>query len=264
VPGQFLQLLGKDSITKVELGDSVRQEMSILFSDIRDFTALSEKLSPEDNFGLINAFLSRMDRVIAEHNGFIDKYVGDAIMALFSGSADEAVQGGIAMLEQLRAYNEQRSHNHYQPLRIGIGINTGSLMLGTVGGQNRMDGTVISDAVNLASRIEGLTKVYDVPLLIGEGTFFNLTDHDRYHLRIVDKAKVKGKSVAVTVYEVFDADEPELKAGKVQTRSQFEHGLLLYYNQKFGEAHQYFQDCLTYNPGDSVARIYVQRCQSQL
>ncbi|RZM75677.1 AAA family ATPase [Leptolyngbya iicbica] len=264
VPGQFLQLLGKDSITKVELGDSVRQEMSILFSDIRDFTALSEKLSPEDNFALINSFLSRMDRVIAEHNGFIDKYIGDAIMALFSGSADEAVQGGIAMLEQLRAYNEHRSHNGYQPLRIGIGINTGSLMLGTVGGQNRMDSTVISDAVNLASRIEGLTKVYDVPLLIGEGTFFNLTDHDRYHLRIVDKAKVKGKSIAVTVYEVFDADEPVIKAGKIQTRSQFEQGLLLYYNQKFGEAYQRFQECLTYNPGDSVARIYVERCQSQL
>jgi len=264
VPGQFLQLLGKDSITEVKLGDSVRQEMSILFSDIRDFTTLSEKLSPEDNFGLINAFLSRMDRVIAEHNGFIDKYVGDAIMALFSGSADEAVQGGIAMLEQLRTYNVQRSHNGYQPLRIGIGINTGSLMLGTVGGQNRMDGTVISDAVNLASRIEGLTKVYDVPLLIGEGTFFNLAEYDRYDFRIVDKTKVKGKSVAVTVYEVFNADEPVLREGKLQTRSRFEAGLLLYNNQKFGEACHCFQECLTYNPDDSVARIYVQRCQSQL
>ncbi|MEO0984411.1 MAG: AAA family ATPase [Cyanobacteria bacterium J06639_14] len=264
VPRQFLQLLGKGSITEVTLGDSVRQEMSILFSDIRDFTKLSEELSPEDSFGLINAVLNRMDIVIAEHNGFIDKYIGDAIMALFGGSADDAVQGGIAMLEQLQRYNEQRQADDLPCLQVGIGINTGSLMLGTVGGQTRMDGTVISDAVNLAARIEGLTKVYKVPLLIGENTFFNLNRYEQYDFRIIDRAKVKGKSTAVTVYEVFNMDEPTIREGKLKTKALFEEGLVLYNNQKIGEAWRCFQECLAYNPGDLVAQIYMQQCQSQL
>ncbi|MEO1210206.1 MAG: AAA family ATPase [Cyanobacteria bacterium J06638_20] len=263
VPSQFLQLLGKGSITEVTLGDNVRQEMSILFSDIRDFTTLSEQLSPEENFALINSYLSRMDGVIAEHDGFIDKYIGDAIMALFSGSADDAVQAGVAMLKQLRLYNQQRQTVGYPPLKVGIGINTGSLMLGTVGGQNRMDGTVISDAVNLAARIEGLTKTYNVPLIIGEDTFFNLDGYDQYAFRIIGRTKVKGKLQAVTVYEVFNADEPTLRDGKLKTRARFEEGILLHNNQKFGEACRCFQECLTYNPGDLVAQRYVQQCVSR-
>ncbi|MCZ0900498.1 adenylate/guanylate cyclase domain-containing protein, partial [Microcoleus sp. HI-ES] len=162
IPHQFLQFLEKSSIIDVELGDQVQLEMSVLFSDIRDFTTLSETMTPEDNFKFINSYLSRMEPVINENNGFIDKYIGDAIMALFSGEADNAVKAGIAMLHRLAEYNEYCANAGCAPIQIGIGINTGSLMLGTVGGPNRMDGTVISDAVNLASRVESLTKNYGV------------------------------------------------------------------------------------------------------
>ncbi|MEG3972906.1 AAA family ATPase, partial [Microcoleus sp. T2B6] len=158
VPNQFLQFLDKSSIIDVELGDQVQLEMSVLFSDIRDFTTLSETMTPKDNFRFINSYLSRMEPVINENNGFIDKYIGDAIMALFSGEANNAVKAGIAMLHCLVEYNQNRANSGYGPIQIGIGINTGTLMLGTVGGQNRMEGTVISDAVNLASRVESLTK----------------------------------------------------------------------------------------------------------
>jgi two-component system sensor histidine kinase ChiS len=130
VPHKFLQLLNKESIIDVALGDNVQQEMSIVFSDIRDFTTLSESMTPEDNFKFINAYLSRMESAIVENNGFIDKYIGDAIMALFSGSADDAVKAGIAMLHRLADYNQYRANSGDVPIKIGIGINTGSLMLG--------------------------------------------------------------------------------------------------------------------------------------
>ena len=162
VPGQFLQYLEKSSIIDVELGDQVQLEMSVLFSDIRDFTTLSESMTPEENFKFINSYLSRMEPAIAENSGFIDKYIGDAIMALFSGEADNAVKAGISMLHRLIEYNQHRANSGYKPIKNGIGINTGFLMLGTVGGQNRMDSTVISDAVNLASRgeVSDVTNFY--------------------------------------------------------------------------------------------------------
>lgn len=259
VPRQFLKLLGKESITEVELGDSVKQDMSVLFADIRDFTSLSERMSPEDNFRLINAFLSRMDKVIAEHDGFIDKYIGDALMALFNGPPDDALKAGIAMLETLRVYNQKRKQANYQPLRIGIGINTGSLMLGTVGGLNRMDGTVISDAVNLAARMEGLTKFYGAPLLIAENTFIHLKNYDQYYFRIIDRVKVKGRSNSVTVYEIFNHEEPALRHAKMRTKMMFEEGILLYNNQQFAEAYRCFDECHAYNPDDHIALNYAQR-----
>jgi PAS domain S-box-containing protein len=215
VPSEFLRFLNKQSIVDVQLGDQVEQEMSVLFSDIRDFTTLSEQMNPEENFRFINSYLSRISPVIREHQGFIDKYIGDAIMALFSGGADNAVKAGIAMLNKLVEYNEHRMASGYKPIQIGIGINTGLLMLGTVGEPNRMDGTVISDTVNLASRTEGLTKNYGVSLLITHETFKRLRNPRDYAIRRIDEVKVKGKSEYVTIYEVFDADPPELKAAKL-------------------------------------------------
>ncbi|NEP01701.1 MAG: response regulator [Symploca sp. SIO2E9] len=259
VPRQFLQLLNKSSIIDVELGDNVQRQMSILFSDIRSFTTLSESLTPEDNFKFINAYLSRMEPAIIENHGFIDKYVGDEIMALFSGSADNAVKAGISMLQRLTVYNQHRANSGYVPIKIGIGINTGYLMLGTVGGKSRMDSTVISDDVNLAARLERLTKDYGVSLLISHQTFAYLEDPTEYNLRFIDKVKVKGKSKAVAVFELFDGDDPEIKQGKLNTKHIFEEGLFLYHRKAFKEATTRFADCLYCNPKDTVAQIYQSR-----
>ncbi len=261
VPRQFLHFLDKESIADVQLGDQVQQEMSVLFSDIRDFTTLSETMTPQENFEFINGYLSHMGPVISVHQGFIDKYIGDAIMALFSGGADNAVKAGIAMLHQLTQYNQYRANSGYVPIQIGIGINTGSLMLGTVGEQNRMDSTVISDAVNLASRIETLTKNYGVSLLISHHTFLLLQNPADYAIRMIDKVQVKGKSERVTVYEVFDADAAQIKEGKLATVQTFTEALSLYNMNALSEAAQRFQDVLSINPGDKVAQIYLERCQ---
>jgi len=259
VPNEFLAFLGCDSIVDVKLGKAVELEMSVLFSDIRDFTNLSEQMTPTENFKFINSYLSRMEPLIVENQGFIDKYIGDAIMALFSEGADDAVKAGIAMLQTLAEYNRDRVSLGYVPVEIGVGINTGSLILGIVGGKSRMDGTVVSDAVNLASRIESLTKNYGVSLLITQQTFDRLTNPNDYAIRVIDKVQVKGKSEWVTVYEVFDADLPQVKAGKLATLQLFTEALSLYNMKSFRQAAGLFADCLRQNPGDKVARIYLER-----
>lgn len=264
VPHEFLSFLGYESIVEVQLGAAVEKEMSILFADIRDFTTLSEDMTPEDNFKFINAFLSRMEPAIVENDGFIDKYIGDEIMALFGGSADDAVRAGISMISRLNEYNQTRQRPGRPPIKIGIGINTGGLMLGIVGGKNRLDSTVISDSVNVASRIENLTKNYGVSLLITHPTFIALADANQYAIRIIDRVKVKGKSDAVTVYEVFDADLPEIKAGKLITKTTFEYGLMQYYLEHYSEAARLFQECLNRTPQDQVAQIYLERCLSKM
>ncbi|HEC86106.1 MAG TPA: HAMP domain-containing protein, partial [Thioploca sp.] len=280
VPREFLSFLNKQSVIDIKLGDHVETEMTILFSDIRDFTMLSENMTPPENFYFINAYLSLMEPIINQYQGFIDKYIGDAIMALFPTSADEAVQASIAMLKMLAQYNQDRNqvflknvasiHNQgqqqkkYQPLKIGIGLNTGPLMLGTVGGKNRMDGTVIADAVNLASRIEGLTKTYGTALLITEQTYQKLADASQYHIRVIDRVKVKGKTQIVTVYEVFDADPPSLMTLKLETGTGFEEGFKHYHHEQFDKAQVCFEHVLQINENDQAARVYLSRCQPQL
>ncbi|MFB2918926.1 adenylate/guanylate cyclase domain-containing protein [Aerosakkonema funiforme] len=264
VPRQFLQFLNKESIVEVKLGDNIQQEMSVLFADIRNFTTLSERMTPSENFKFINSYLSCMESAIAENHGFIDKYIGDAIMALFSQDADNALKAGIAMLHRLNEYNQHWQSVGYDPISIGIGINSGSLMLGTVGSPSRMNGTVISDAVNLASRIESLTKYYDVSLLISHHTYLRLPNPDIYAIRTIDRVKVKGKSETVSIFEVFDADPPEIREGKLATATVFEQALLLYNQDNYVDAEQMFRDCLSINPLDKVAQIYLERCQLQL
>jgi len=201
VPQAFLSIVGKPSVADVELGDNKRRTMTVLFSDIRGFTTLSEQMSPDETFAFINAYLERMGPVIRDHHGFIDKYIGDAIMALFP-NADDALEAGLAMLAALDGFNAERRAAGREPIEIGIGINTGSLMLGTIGEKHRMDGTVISDAVNLAARIEGLTKDYGAPMLISEYTYAELANPAAYAIRPVDVVVVKGKTRPVAIHAV--------------------------------------------------------------
>jgi class 3 adenylate cyclase len=254
-------VLDKKNIIDVQLGEQVEKEMTVLFADIRSFTSLSEKMTPQENFNFINSYLSQMVPIIAQSHGFIDKYIGDAIMALFPTNADDAVQSAIAMLKQLVRYNKKRQETKLEPIAIGIGLNTGLLMLGTVGGESRIDVTVISDAVNLASRIEGMTKMYGVQLLISEETYAHLNDISEYAIRTIDCVKVRGKSKPVAVYEVFDGDAAHSIALKMQTRDNFENGLVNYRQKDFSEAIACFEKVLYIHPDDKVAQIYLNRCQ---
>jgi len=203
VPAQFIKNLNIQNYEYIELGSCVERNMTIMFSDIRSFTTLSENMAPQEIFNFLNNYLSQMEPVIERHNGFIDKYIGDAIMALFP-NVDDAMRGSIAMLKTLTKYNEIRQQAGYcKPIKIGIGLNTGPLILGTIGGKNRMDSTVISDAVNLASRVENLTKTYNTPLLITEQTCKSLDNISEYKIKPIGHVNVKGKTETVMIYEVL-------------------------------------------------------------
>ena len=264
VPHEFLKFLNKESIIDIQLGDQVEKEMTILFSDIRDFTSISEKMTPQDNFDYLNAYLGQMAPIIKQYQGFIDKYIGDAIMALFPTSVDNALKGAIAMLKTLAKYNKILQYTEFDTIHIGIGLHTGKLMLGTVGGQNRMDSTVISDAVNLASRIEGLTKIYHTPLLITENTYQQLTDPSQYQIRIIDRVTVKGKTELVTIYEVFDTQESVQVELKSTTLADFEQGFHYFHDGQFEPAQKTFEKVLQVNSDDKAAQIYVESCRKVL
>ncbi len=259
VPHEFLRFLERDSIIEVKLGDQVQREMTILFSDIRSFTTLSESMSPQENFSFLNSYLGRISPIIRHHQGFIDKYIGDSIMALFPEKAEDALQAAIAMRREVSSYNNFRQKEGQRPISIGIGLHTGTLMLGTIGEPERMEGTVISDAVNLASRVEGLTKLYGVSIVISEYSLFSLDDPVRYHFRFLDRVKVKGKQEPISVFEIFDGNPPEIIELKLKTLEYFEKGLLHYHGQEFREATSYFEQVLKQSPEDKAARLYLQR-----
>ena len=211
VPNNFLEYLHRDSIIQVELGDHVAQNMTILFSDIRDFTPFAESLTANETFEFINQYLKHLGPLIRMHNGFIDKYIGDAIMALFENPVD-AIYAALHTLDKLDEFIAQNSN--YPPIKIGLGIHTGPLILGTIGETFRMESTVIGDAVNLASRLESLTKQYKLPLLVSEETVLHIKDHQTLQYRFIDTILAKGKSIPTTIYEVFSMTSSAMNQAK--------------------------------------------------
>ncbi|MCI5120880.1 MAG: adenylate/guanylate cyclase domain-containing protein, partial [Candidatus Electrothrix sp. AUS4] len=266
VPNDFLNYLQKESIIEVQLGDHVEKNMSVLFADIADFTTISERMSPKQNFTFVNSILNAIGPVIRNNNGFIDKYIGDAIMALFDKSPDDAISAGIGLLNAVSSYNEKRKKEKYYtaPIKIRVGINTGHLMLGIIGEYGRMDGTVISDAVNLASRLEGLAKIYGASLVISGHTYYRLQKPLRYRIRELDLVAVKGKSQPVSVFEVLEGDESEAMEKKRACKKHFEKGIFLYRDKHFHRARQIMQGILLDNPSDKAAQLYYDRCQEKI
>lgn len=261
VPEEIIALMDKGGINSVGLGDNIEKTMTILFTDMRNFTALSEEMTPQENFSFINSYMAYMSPVIARNGGMINKYIGDAIMALFPGSADDALQCAIDMLNQLVPYNKKLNKSGRHPVKAGVGLNTGLMMLGIIGGERFMETTVISDAVNLASRIESMTKDYRTPLLISEHTYYSLKDASRYHIRFIDRVKVKGKSQCQSVYEVFDADPERLRKAKDKTKVMFEEALAHYHFKEIPVAMEMLSECLHQAPEDAVAGVYHERCE---
>lgn len=264
VPREFINLLKKESILEIHLGDQVSRKMTVMFADIRGWTTLLEKMTPTEAFSFINAYLRRVTPVIKDCNGFIDQFYGDGVMALFPGTPDDAVRAAIAMQAAVADYNRQRESDGFDPIGIGIGLHLADLMLGIIGSEDRMQGAVVADAVNLAARIEGLNKMYGSYVSLSHETLFAMKEPDRYRHRFIDKVRVKGREDSVTVYEVFEGD-PGGKAGlKEQTKVEFETGLQLYYGKRFSEASVHFNQVLEKNPVDLAARIYLKRCANYM
>ncbi|CAN5924053.1 hypothetical protein BH11MYX4_BH11MYX4_59480 [soil metagenome] len=261
VPIQFLQSLGHADIARVGLGELVAKEMSVMFADLREFTPLAERLGPRAMIELLNRYFSRMGEPIAKAGGFIDSFTGDEIMALFDTSADSAVEAGIGMWRALDAFNRELAADGGSKLVLGIGVNTGSLVLGTVGAHDRLKCGVVGDTVNVASRIEQLTKLYRAPFLIGEDTYAALSAPERFSIRKVDYVAVKGRTAATSIYEVLDAETPARRKAKEATRDRMRQGMESYVARDFARARVIFAEVAAADPADAVAALFVERAE---
>ena len=259
VPKEFLTLLQRENILDVQLGDQVQTEMCVLFSDIIAFTSLANQLGPEDSFRFINAYLSWVSPIIHMNKGFIDKYIGDSIMALFPTDCDDAVAAAVSMHKAMAQFNQRYIAPGSPPVQIGIGVHVGELMLGVIGESQRMETTVISDAVNVASRLEKLTRRYDVGLVVSEHVMAKLSDRDQYRFRVLDKVQVKGRSEPLVIYEIFEGNPDSLIERKLGTQADYEEALRLYYDRKFTESNLLIAQALAKDPDDRVLHFHQQR-----
>jgi hemerythrin len=261
IPHQLIELMGRSSILDVKLGDQFERKLTVMCADIRDFTMLSENMTPQENFDFLNTYLAQMEPIIGEHGGIIDKYIGDSILALFTQGADNALSGAIRMLEKLEKYNISRAQAGFAPLQIGVGLNTGLAMIGTVGGPTRMETTAIGDAVNMASRIEGETKSYYTPLLISQNTLYDLDIPGKYDIRFLDRIRVKGKTQPLSIYEVFDNDPIKLRDSKRADKVKFESAIACYHMRDITTAMKLLTECIEKTPKDIPAHLYLSRCE---
>ena len=258
IPHQFLELLGRRDLRSLQLGDHCESVMTMLFSDIRAFTTLSGVMTPAETFRFVNSYLTQIGPIVREQDGFIDKYIGDAIFALFPARPGNAVDAAIAMQRRVVTYNEGRARAGYVPIAIGIGLHRGNLMLGTIGESLRFETTVISDAVNIAARMEGLTKAFG-SLILATGAVMDNVERDTYCSRSLGEVLVKGAVHPVTVYEICDADPADLLAHKMRTKETFERARLIYAGGDFDEAERLFRTVVADDARDHAAAYFRDR-----
>ena len=244
------------------------QMASILFSDIRNFTSLSERMGARETVLLLNEYFTRMVDVVFKYNGVLDKFIGDGIMAVFGApfssgeDADHAVKTGVDMMRVLVEYNKQRIQQSNSVIDIGIGISTDEVVSGNIGSLQRMDYTVIGDGVNLASRLESANKLYKTNILISELTFNQLKNN--YIFREIDIIRVKGKSKPVGVYEILDFHDETSFPHLHEVLELYHAGLLAYRKRAWKESIRHFKEALHLNAFDKVSQLYLQRCEYYL
>ncbi|MBK7830048.1 adenylate/guanylate cyclase domain-containing protein [Nannocystis sp.] len=252
-PGEYLALLQRAGITEVCLGDQIQREMTVMFVDVRGFTGMSETMSPAECFRFINRLFAHLCPIVREQHGIIDKFLGDGFLALFPRSADDALQVALALQRRMLAFNAEYGEN----VRIGIGVHTGVLMLGTVGDAARMEATVLSDAVNLSARLEALTKRYSAGVILSQQTLLATANPGAYGVRSIGEVHVPGKQAAIAIYELIDADSEQLRSAKMATAADFAEAVACYQTGAHGEACMLLQRVLNRCPDDEAARLYL-------
>ncbi len=243
----------------LDLGGA-RRELTVLFSDIRDFTGLSERLSPEELVALLNVYLTPMTEEVLVRGGYLDKYIGDAVMAVYGApvpKADHAARAlatAVAMSEALARLGPVLQARGVD-LKIGIGVNTGDMVVGNMGSRERFDYTVVGDAVNLASRLEGLTKVYGVFCIVGPQT--RAAAPVGYQFRELDLVRVKGKGHPVAIHELLAG--PTLQVADYRALERWDAGLAAYRRGELALARSELLSFSAANPDDSVVKLYLGR-----
>jgi len=258
VPKQFLDVIASEGVEKISLGTSKKIEASILFCDIRDFTTISEKMDSLEVIKFLNDYMKEIASLIEENSGFIDKFIGDAILGIFDCyETDKVIDTAIKMCKKVKIFSKEI--NKKIDIGIGIGINSAKVTIGTIGTYTRMDSTVIGDGVNLASRLEGLTKMYHVPIVVSDYTIKRLKNQN-INYREIDSVIVKGKEKPVVIYEVFEWEDKDKIELKKSYNSQLLMGITLYKIMDFNNALEYFKTCKEINSSDSIVDLYIKRC----
>jgi adenylate cyclase len=268
VPKQFVDHFAKHGSSSLELGRADEDELAILFCDIRGFTGLSEKMSPQELMNFLNSYFLRMNDPIHQNGGFIDKFIGDAIMALFdrpegqnSDKAQDAIRAALDLRYAINIYNQHRSNSKYPPINIGIGIHFGPVIIGTVGSDDRMDTTVIGDSVNIAYRLEALAPVYQTDIVVSAATLEVANARQHFSYRVLDWVRVKGRSAPIEIHEVIDhltIEEQQLKLANAELIAK---GLSSRIQQNWPKALRYFQQALAINPKDTLVIHHLHQCQ---
>ena len=288
VPEQYLNRIAPKGVESIQLGNAREEEITVLFCDIRGFTSIVEAQAIRETFEWLNAFFSQMSQAITAHHGFVDKFLGDAILAVFDRAechAEDALNAAVTILQTLNEFNKARAqYNLQNPVKVGIGIHTGLGLIGTIGSDHRMDSTVIGDVVNTAARLEELTKLYGCSILASETTIAHakasfknreseIQNHHGlssyvpptpYQSRWVDRVTPRGKSVVLELYEIFGTLTLGLDQAKLSSLSCYNSGIQAWHQQEYARALECFQQVVDQNLDDSVAKLYVERCQAMM
>lgn len=262
VPTEFVKTLGRDSIRDVALGDEIEKEVTVLFSDIRNFSSMSEQMTPIENFRFVKKYAERMSPIVHKNGGFINQYLGDGIMAIFQNDPDNALRACIEMQSATESFNKELSANGQDPIRVGMGIHTGSLVMGIIGDENRQDAAIISDTVNSAARMESLTKSYGNKIVLSKSSLDKLINSEEFQIRALGQAMVKGKKQPLDIYECFDGDSVKLQNQKHALLDQFSAAVQSYYQRDFQKALKGFESIYDTNPEDLVAYSFIKRIKN--
>lgn len=262
VPKEFFKVLGKENILDVRLGDQIEEEVTVMFTDIRSYTSLSESMSVSENFKFLNSYLKKAVPIINSNNGLVQSFLGDGIMALFLDKVEDAIWSSIAFQKMVTEYSMSRIKKGRQPLKVGIGLHSGSLMLGIIGNENRMDVNVVSDTVNTASRMEGLTKYFGASVLISHDAYNRIDNPEQFNHRYIGKVQVKGKQKALKVYDFFDGESDKNRELKIKTKALFDQAMQQFSNKDFETAASSFEKVIALNPADLTAQLYQKKVAS--
>ncbi|GAB5552933.1 MAG: hypothetical protein Sapg2KO_25240 [Saprospiraceae bacterium] len=257
VPYDFIRLLGRESIKDIRLGDQFQKDVTVMFIDIRGYTTFSESMTPQENFSFLNSYIKRVGAVISDHGGIIMSFFGDGILALFLEDRAQALRGAVAIQERIKVYNQKRQKQVRQAIRIGIGMHYGSLIMGILGDERRQEANLVSDTVNTAARMEGLTKYYGASIIASETVLQGIPASEGLTYRSLGKVQVKGKKRALEIFDIFQCDPTEIFKKKQSTLPIFQRGLVKYNKRCFEEATAAFAQVLSIHPEDRPAQLYL-------
>jgi len=259
VPPAYLRRIAAKGLRSIRLGEADQQEVTILCCDIRGFTPLSQKLNPSQLISFVNRLLERITRVVSGHGGVIDKFIGDAVLCIFEGadSAQRAVACGVDMLGAVKSFNAEENRPAEQMVQIGIGLHTGPVILGTIGSTERMDSTVLGLTVNLAKRLEEITKPLGVDMLISNQVAKRLPNSHNHRLRDLGEVWVRGGLTPLTIFEVYDQDPPEVRSLKDRIEPIISEGIRLIRTGHLEAALAKFQEVQPVFPQDLPVRLFI-------